>query len=270
MSCSDPRRPLPAEPIEAFEIGHPDLPPAAAGMRVLHVSDPHVRRPRAAESVIGRLIAALPALETDLVVLTGDYMDSPGEELAALGMLEAMAAGFRARLGAFGIFGNHDTPAFARLAVGISGITWLNNEVVDLPEAGVRLVGTSFPEDLLGALVRAPAGEGLFPIALVHYPTELYAARTLGLPMVLAGHTHGGQVRLTPTLAPHTSSDLPMNRASGLLRLDRTLCAISRGLGEGVIEARLNCRAQVPLYTLRRAALPGPDRPGELVQAMRW
>ena len=93
-----------------------------------------------------------------------------------------------------------------------------------------------------------------FTLALAHHPNTLIPAAALHIPVLLAGHTHAGQIRLHPRLAPHTSSDLPMHLASGILQLGSTLCCISRGLGDGVVEhLRINCPRQMPLYTLRRA-----------------
>ena len=123
----------------------------------------------------------------------------------------------------------------------------------------LRLLGLDWPEDLLALTLSTPPSSPSipsfppFPIALAHHPNALIPAAELGIPIVLAGHTHAGQIRLHPRLAPHTSSDLPPHLASGILQLRSTLCCISRGLGDGVIEGlRINCPRQIPLYTLRR------------------
>jgi predicted MPP superfamily phosphohydrolase len=163
------------------------------------------------------------------------------------------------------VFGNHDTPAFQdRVRREIRGIRWLENDAADVETHGVtlRILGASEPEDLLHAVLSADASTvPAFTLALAHFPPQIYPAAQLGIPLVLAGHTHGGQIRLGPSHAPHTSCDLDKNLASGVIRLGETLCAISRGVGETMLDLRVNCPPQLSLYTLRRGELPGgPDR----------
>lgn len=329
------RRPIPPSPIETYDIPHPAVPPGLDGLTILHITDLHVRRLRGPLSPLGRLRAALPTLSPDLILFTGDYMDHPGDESVACTELADLLDACAPRLGCFGIFGNHDTPRFRRAARQLPNITWLENRSITLDQ-GLRLLGASFPEDLLGASLRvgrhsvaapgpspgddptlsiqprsggqivvggaslgspsphdseprrgdtspapgaphpAPASPhpaASFSLTLLHDPTQVFAAAELNLPLCFAGHTHGGQVRLSPSFAPHTSSDLPPHLASGLLRIRGTLCAVSRGLGEGVIELRINCRPHVPLYTLRQRPWPPGQSPRDiatLTQVRAW
>lgn len=254
------RRPLPPAPLERFEIVHPAVPAALQGFTILHISDLHVRQHRPTPPTIADLIDALAQTETDLVVLTGDFMDRPGDEKSALESLKGVVAACRARLGIAGVVGNHDSGALRERLSEVEGVRWLTRSqpVWDvLPE--LRLIGSEEPEDLLASVLASPAatGTGAMTIGLIHYPSEIYTAADLGIPLVLAGHTHAGQFRVTPRLAPHTSSDLPADLATGVLRLRQTLCAVSRGLGQAVIEARFNCPPQAPVYVLRRGELPG-------------
>jgi len=211
-----------------------------------------------------RAIAATPA---DLIVLTGDYTDEAGHEPAAVDALDRLSRAWPTpALGAFGIFGNHDSNAMLHAAQGLERITWLGGPGRRprwaAPHPRLRLVGLDYPEDFISATLDAPAHDPeALTIALAHYPTAIIPGASLGIPIVLAGHTHAGQIRLSSRLAPHTSSDIPAHLASGILRLDQTLCCISRGIGDGVFEGlRINCPWQVPLYTLRRGPLPTPPR----------
>jgi predicted MPP superfamily phosphohydrolase len=268
------RRPLPPGPVEAFDIPHPDLPAELDGLTILHVADVHGRRaPHALlPGPFSRLLEAVRVVRPDLVALTGDFMQEPGHEEGGLRALRALAAIWRdapPRLGVFGIFGNHDTRPFAAAArASLPEITWLDTGgsapgpgAVEVAGGRLRLAGLPWPEDPLGAALRlGPPAKGPgapFTIMLAHLPSAIVPAAALGVPLVLAGHTHGGQVRLSARLAPYTACDAPADRASGMLRLGRTLCCISRGLGEAVWPGlRFRCPPQAPLYTLRRGDLP--------------
>lgn len=248
--------PRAARPLEFYDLSHPAVPPGLEGLSILHLADLHTRRGRRPPSV-ARLLRLLPEHPVDLVALTGDFMDHPGDETRALEVLASLAGAWRARIGAFGIFGNHDSPAFQRQATEIPGIRWVVNDACEVAtdSGSGRLVvaGASFPEDVLRAHRAVERCAPGFVLGLVHYPTELFPASELGWPLVLAGHTHGGQIRVNPRITPHTSCDLPSGLASGLLARNTTLCGISRGLGSTVLPLRLRCPPQAPIYRLHRA-----------------
>lgn len=267
------RRPIPPSPIEPYDLPHSAVPPALDGLTILHLTDTHVRRHELNHPSFRRVLHALRETPVDLVALTGDYMTHPGNEPAAIAMLRALADSWTAPHGAFGVFGNHDSPLLMEQARRIPNITWLENRAIDLPNLPLRLIGASYQEDLLAAMLDAPPRPSLFPLVLTHYPTEVFPAAELGLPIVLAGHTHGGQFRLSPRHIIHSASDIPGHLATGILRLRNTLVCVSRGLGEGFLDLRINCPQQIPLYTLRRGeTLEGGDADGYrmLRAVVRW
>ena len=280
----DFRRPIPPVPIECYDLPHPDVPRGLDGATVLHLSDLHVRRVAPASARTRALLEAVASVEVDVVALTGDLMDEPGHEAATLEMLALVCDAARARRGVFAVLGNHDRPVLARGLSSVAGLTALgvgSPNVVDLDfaDATLRLIGLNWPEDILEL-----AGPGLsplndrpastLPLLLAHHPSALVPAAAARVPVLLAGHTHAGQVRLHARYAPHTSSDLPPNLATGMLRLGETLCCISRGVGDGVVEhLRLNCPRQIPLYTLRSGPMPPLPRGGSeqaITQVVAW
>ncbi|MCL4742899.1 MAG: metallophosphoesterase [Phycisphaerales bacterium] len=252
------RRPVPPYPVETHELPLPSLPAALEGLRILHLSDLHVRRLRLRSGLIARTVAALPHAPVDLVLLTGDYADRPGHEHAALRTLRAFASSWRAPHGAVAVFGNHDTALMRRLARTVPGLRCIDAGAIDLPDLPLRILGASYPEDLFAAALERSVDDR-FEVALVHDPVAAIAAAELRVPLVLAGHTHGGQVRVSARAIPHTSSDLPASLASGVLRIDGTTCCISRGLGDAMLPLRLNCPPHAPLYVLRRGDDAGPS-----------
>ncbi|MCW5774989.1 MAG: metallophosphoesterase [Phycisphaeraceae bacterium] len=157
-----------------------------------------------------------------------------------------MAPGTRSRC-----LGNHDTASCCLCTDRSRPPCCIDTGAIDLPDLPLRILGASYPEDLFAAEI-STSDDDRFEIALVHDPVAAIAAAELRVPLVLAGHTHGGQVRLSPRAIPHTSSDLPASLASGILRIDGTLCCISRGLGDAMLPMRINCPPHAPLYVLRR------------------
>ncbi len=207
----------------------------------------------------------------DLIALTGDFMHHPGHEDFALAYLARLLDAADTRLGVFGIFGNHDTAAFIRRARELPA-TWLLHDAVR-PASGLCLLGAGDPEDLPSCILDAGASrENELTIALTHCPNQIIPGAELGVDILFAGHTHAGQWRPYRRLCPHTSCDLPMHLASGVLRFRDTLCVISRGLGEAIFELRINCPRHAPLITLRRAPLPTiePRRSETITQLLAW
>lgn len=284
-----PHRDLgPPAPIESIEVVHPEVPAAIEGLRILHLTDLHVRRPRrptpGGRSAWDRLLFAVAHTPADLVVYTGDCIDEVGHEAAGLDALKQLSDAIEThppRLGQWGIFGNHDTPVFRSAARHAQAIRWMDRVLTPplTPRGGgaalpLRLLGLSWPEDPLAALLEAgpsPVTPGQFVLGLVHYPSVMVTLADVAVPLVLAGHTHAGQIRLHPRLAPHTSCDLPTDLASGMLRIRGTLGCIARGVGEGFADGlRVNCPAQAPLYTLRRGPMPGRDSEPGLHMVKSW
>ncbi|MBL8964730.1 MAG: metallophosphoesterase [Phycisphaeraceae bacterium] len=274
LPTTTPLPPAPG-PLERIVIRHPSLPDSLRGLRILHLTDLHIRRRRPDTPFLRTLREALDKVQVDLALFTGDAMNYPGDETDAIGALRLLIPRIRATRGLFGVHGNHDSPVFRQMALSIPGIRWLQGEVVRFHGLPLTLTGPQDPEDFLGTLLAAREDDPAehepspFRIAAAHYPTEIYPAAELGIHLLIAGHTHGGQIRASPNLAPHTSSDLPGSLASGILRLGNTLGCVSRGLGQAVIDVRIRCPPHAPVYILERGAFPPADR-GQLTRLVKW
>lgn len=292
------REPTLVRPVECFDVPMPSVPNGTAldGLRVLHLSDLHVRKRPSWDKALRRLCAALAHVQTDLVVFTGDLMDHPGDEDAAIDAVSTIVDALPPARGlqplglrALAVMGNHDTVGLDRsIEAAVPGLRVLRNEAIEFTSLGLHVLGWSWPEDPLGSMLKAARtgdarskGEASdaaapFTLTLAHMPSMIFPAADLALPLVLTGHTHAGQIRVSPRLAPHTSSDVPVHLASGVLRLRSTLCCISRGLGDGVYPGlRFNCPWQAPLYTLRHGPLPafperGDGEPHSVQQVVAW
>jgi len=249
--------------IHTVPLTLPRLPAAAQGLRVAHLTDLHVSRPR------GRfraLLQAVDQLDADLVLLTGDYMSDPGHEPAAMTVLRALCDRLHPRLGTFGVFGNHDTHVMRDMARDLP-VRWLNNEIERVADGAVELLGfenerhktpdtLKLLEDMRKDAAR-PGAPTPLRLLLSHYPTMLPIASELDVDIMFSGHTHGGQWRLPRRLALYTSCDLPGDLCAGVLRHRDTLGVVSRGIGETWIPLRILCPPHLPLFELHRGPLPG-------------
>ena len=79
----------------------------------------------------------------------------------------------------------------------------------------------------------------------------------MGVDIMIAGHTHGGQCRFPGRRAFTNSCDLPLRLTAGIMRHRNTLAVVTRGLGESRLPLRLFCPPQLPIYTLRRGPMRG-------------
>jgi uncharacterized protein len=93
--------------------------------------------------------------------------------------------------------------------------------------------------------------EGIGPnsMLLAHDPRRLTQAAQLNIPLVLSGHTHGGQIVL-PGLGTLTKKDFPI--LGGFARHTNTSLFVSRGVGTVYVPVRINCPPDVAVLTLRR------------------
>src|SRR5688572_9565680 len=123
--------------VEPITLTVPGVAPELDGLAVLHISDLHVRRPRARhEDILG----AVRETPHDVLALTGDYMVERGDESAAVEVLSLLVRASRARLGVAGVFGNHDTVEFRRRAAALP-VRWLNNTAWAPPELPISVLG---------------------------------------------------------------------------------------------------------------------------------
>jgi predicted MPP superfamily phosphohydrolase len=238
----------------------PGLSDALGGLRVVQISDLHIGNGLEGAR-LARMVERVNALDPDLVAITGDIFDRDPRHLPEAEHLGAL----RARHGVFAILGNHDTyvgsdlvaDALARLA---PGVRLLRDELVrlELPSpfyvAGIEDPGGRWYERGLrySALDEVAArwpGDG--PVLLLaHQPEVFEHAADLGFPLVLAGHTHGGQLAL-PLSGGHWNLAriiTPMTR--GVYRRRGSTLYVNRGLGVGGPAMRFHCSREIATIEL--------------------
>ena len=239
-------------------------------LTVLHLSDLHFQR---ADERKTRFLSTLPT--PDVTIVTGDFLAEPEGIPAAIAGVRPV----RGRLGSWFVLGSNDyfvprpksylgyfrgsrTRRPARrgrapeLIGGLVGDGWANlsntRREVSLDGLAVELLGLDDAHirrhDLRIAPRRRPER---FGIAVMHSPDSAAEAAALGYELVLAGHTHGGQVRLPLLGALVTNSDMPRRLAAGLIRLGTALLHTSPGLGTGKYAPfRFWCRPEATILEL--------------------
>jgi uncharacterized protein len=244
-----------------YEIELPGLPTELDGLRILHLSDFHcsLAYDRAYFQFV---VDAASSIETDLVLFTGDLVDSA----ESIDWVPGLFRGLRGRLGQYAILGNHDFAQDYRhiyRAVLRSGFEllegrWTTREIEGLTLA---LGGTSYP---WGRPLDLPGGSDAdFRILLSHSPDLFYQASTQGIDLMLSGHNHGGQVRLPgigPVLMP---SRFSRRFDQGFFRHRQTLLHVSPGIG-AKHPWRANCPPEIARLVLR---VPAHLRIGPALQA---
>ncbi len=233
----------------------PGLAPALDGLRVGLLTDTH-HGPFTSAEFIETASRLLLAEAPDLVVLGGDYvthqdrrfMDASAEAMAAL----------QAPHGVFAVLGNHDDDTRMPRALGRRGVTVLADArtALRVRDEKLDIIGLRFWTRDAAALARLARGAGASTLLLAHDPRRVVEAAAVGIPAVLSGHTHGGQISL-PIVGPVAARKFPT--AEGLLTSPATSLFVSRGVGTVVVPCRIGCPPEVAVLTL--TAAPPPPRP---------
>jgi hypothetical protein len=121
--------------------------------------------------------------------------------------------------------------------------------LIGVEDKGTSLAGREIESAALPGLVDAlPPGEPR--VLLMHRPSYFPQVVKLGLPIALAGHTHGGQITLPGPAQHHNVSRLMTDWTRGLFERDGSLMYVSRGIGVAGPPVRLNCSPEIALLRL--------------------
>jgi predicted MPP superfamily phosphohydrolase len=254
--------------IRSLDIVLPNLPRDLEGLRIAHVTDIHVGSFTNGK-LLTKVVEATNALRPDLVLLTGDLINVSLSDLpAGLDTVRRMDP----KGGFYMCEGNHDlfedADAFDK-RTRAAGVPLLVNDALTLKLRGVdvQLLGLRWGgparnpaerahqrgEDAVQASMRqlVPLLQpGAFPILMAHHPHAFDAAAQAGIPLTLAGHTHGGQLMLTrnigfgPAMYRYWSGLYQKNGGANQL-------VVSNGVGNW-FPLRVNAPAEIISITLHR------------------
>ena len=228
------------------QLAFPGLPLPLAGFRIGLISDIH-RSQTVPHELVDRAVRLLLAEEPDLIVLGGDYVtwrDRRFVEPAA----DALAP-LTAPHGVLAVLGNHDDDREMPAALAARGFTVLRDQRTALTIRGETLefAGIRFWTRKASDISYVLRGAAPSVVLLAHTPSRLIEAAALNVPLMLSGHTHGGQIVL-PGAGAVAARKFPVVAGKG--RRNGTSVFVTRGVGTVYVPVRLNCPPEVAILTL--------------------
>lgn len=258
--------------LRQFLIGLPGLPAELDGIKIGFLTDFHVSGPGFGTELTAEAIEIMRQQQPDLLLLGGDYFDAA--RWSDDGSVFDRLAGFR---NVFGIFGNHDhrrgEPGVTHIGDMLErrGVRVLRNSSASARIGGldVRVAGVDDPytghDDLCAALRNAEQ-----PLVLLAHAPALRDLPPGTASLVLCGHTHAGQIRLSPAakLTPLDSTwwldrvlERPRSRFQrGFHWVNGNLLYVGNGIGTTRLPLRIFAPPEAVLFHLSKTE-PHQDQP---------
>jgi predicted MPP superfamily phosphohydrolase len=248
---------------DEYDIMHqpvtiPNLPEVFKGFRIGMLSDVHSSVFMNTEDM-AMYVKAMNDLNTDLVVVTGDMVNSQTEEVYPFA--EAFSE-LKAPYGVYGCLGNHDFFAknveLVAREIDNCGVKLLRNDTVTIHKGNdyLNLIGVddigrnTKPEEYITRAMSSVKNEQP-KILLCHKPYYIETAVQKNIDLTLSGHTHGGQIVFaTIDRVPISLAALASKYIAGLYSLNGSQLYVNRGLGTVGVPFRINCPPEITVLTL--------------------
>lgn len=223
-------------------------------LKIALLSDLHIGADSQSLKDIAMLWQEVLQTSPDVIMLAGDYVNNGGAATDFSRHREEVAAilGATDNIPVIAVLGNHEEwsePHLWAKAFHNAGIQLLENDVMELPQLSLCVRG--FSDAFTGQFeyVDYPSAcDGRIKVSLTHDPAGAFHSDVTGL--VLAGHTHCGQIRL-PFIGPvYVPSDAPAKAHCGLYSDDQRQVFVSSGIGTSVIPLRFLAQSQWDLITI--------------------
>ena len=245
--------------VREVDVPLPGLPPDLEGLRLVHLSDIHLSA-FLSEDELARVIDAANELRPHLALVTGDLISGPGDPIDAC---IRQVARLKADAGVFGCMGNHErlahVEAYTAVHAARAGVPFLRLAArkVRFGNAVMNLAGVDyqslFEKELYLKGAERLVAPGAFNMLLSHNPDVFPVAVRQGYNLVLAGHTHGGQV--TVEILDHSINPARFITpfVYGLFRAGKSAEYVTRGIGTIAFPARIGAPPEIALLRLRKA-----------------
>jgi predicted MPP superfamily phosphohydrolase len=233
-------------------------PKELSGLRIAVIADIHTGGPFINDQKLRRIVELTNQQNPDLIVLLGDYM-SPNSWHSHRVEPEVTAAGLKdlkAPLGVYSVLGNHDwwyNGEKVRRAFEQNGIPVLEDEVAEIRwhDKSFWLVGLadawSRPQHIGETLAKVPQGSTI--IALTHSP-DAFPRLPQNVPLLLAAHTHGGQVNIPLIGTPIVPSRFGPKYTSGHILENGHHMFVTTGIGTSILPVRFRVPPEIVILTI--------------------
>ena len=240
--------------IKEYAIYDTVLPETFDGLKIVHLTDIHYGTIVNAKNLTN-IVNQINQLKPDIVVFTGDlYDESIALNDKIVNEIVTCLKNINSTLGKFAVAGNHDysNDLFAQIITD-SGFTYLENSsqiIYDENNTPLEIIG--FDDAWKGnPNYNIPLSDN-YKIVLVHEPDEISKILPLNVNLVLAGHSHGGQIRL-PFIGALYTPNGSKNYKNDYYEFTNTKMYISYGIGTSVLKIRLFNQPSINFYRLYKS-----------------
>jgi uncharacterized protein len=234
------------------------LPPAMPPIRVALLSDIHAGNRGMLPARLADIVRRVNAQQPDVILLAGDFIIGESPDGAAQNVAElASLSDLRARWGVFAVLGNHDhwtAPDAMRRQLAKAGIVVLENAAVRRGPLAIVGIGDRFSghDNIAQATAQADILGGI-PVVVTHSP-DIAPELPVRFPILLAGHTHCGQMVL-PWVGPivrysHWKRLYDPKYQCGRVDDGGRTTIVTGGVGSGAVPVRINAMTDWWLITL--------------------
>ena len=230
-----------------------------SGLRIAVIGDIHAGSLFINDSKLRQIVTLTNSQQPDLIVLLGDFMVQPGFLKAEVApeKIAASLKDLQATLGVYAVLGNHDwwfNGKHVRKAFDDAGIRVIDNHVLPIEKEGNRFWLVGLGDAWTGrpavneTFAMVPAGAPT--IALTHNPDLFLQLPDRDL-LLLAAHTHGGQVNLPFVGRLVVPSKYGQRFAAGLVREDSKTLFVTTGIGTSIFPVRFRVPPEIVILTIR-------------------
>lgn len=246
--------------VREYKIQNKNIPDSFVGLKIVHFSDVHYGT-TIKENELQKIIKKINDIRPDLVLFTGDLFDKNiSYSTEELDTLKKELSTIKADLGKFAVTGNHDYENNTFDAImDESGFKILKNNYnlihhKDLTPILIGGVPSSLQdkqnfEELFSYQQPENENQQYYKIILMHEPDNVTKLNTYDVDLVLAGHSHNGQVRL-PFIGAVITPKGAKNYYDEYYKVNKTDLFISGGLGTSTLPVRLLNKPSINLYRL--------------------
>ena len=229
------------------------------GLRIAVLADIHADDWFVDDKKLRTIVERTNQLQPELIVILGDYMSSDGHVTRRVEPehFAAILKDLHAPLGVYSVLGNHDwwySGILVRRSLEKNGIQVLENEVIHFDARGTQLwlVGLADlwtrRQAVADTVAMVPEGKPF--IALTHNP-DIFPDLPQRVPLLLAGHTHGGQVRLPIIGSVVESSDFGDRYVLGHVFENHHHLFVTTGIGTSIMPVRFGVPPEIVLLTVK-------------------